>query len=269
MGLSDQYCDAVYREQRMYAAWWPHSKVRLGDYGTLEGRRFVRLGNIVDPPLSIQPALIPEPLGNRYRVELATRDTSVFKFGAGFEVTSGYVSVKPGLKVDFTDDFGLYVNLGGVSVQKMMNLADVATAVCRAATLKDSDPKKWHDRRFVLVTEVCEAKNAVVLLSQRKGTQIVLEAKADVPNIDLANVNLSFELKKDSTSTAQFFPQEPGKPLAITPLFSLAYVDRGVFGLGGGNLKPKTLSGATAKAPTLVSLNDGDLAELGPPEGDG
>src|SRR5688572_18819993 len=118
MGLAEQFCNAIYREQQLYAAWWPHSKMRLGDYGVLEGRRFVRMGNIADPPLLIRPEIVAEVAANKYRVEIATRDTSVFKFGGGFQVTNGYVAINPGLKVEFTNDFGLYVSLGGVSVRK-------------------------------------------------------------------------------------------------------------------------------------------------------
>lgn len=246
MGIASDYCAAVHAEQTAYAAWPPNNRVKLGDYGELDGKRFVRLGNVADSPLSLGVDVRPEPEpGSRYRVEFATDTANVRKFGANATIGNGIVSVNPGLQVEFTSQFGLYMSLSGVQVRKIENLAEVALAVCAAARRRDDDPRKWHDRRYVLVTEVYEATNAVALLSSRRGSRVVLEATARVPSVDLANLELSFEVRDDTTSTQQFFPDDARRPLKLAPFFALAYVDRGFLGAGSGELKPRSIAVAS------------------------
>ncbi|MCA9632711.1 MAG: hypothetical protein KC766_33895, partial [Myxococcales bacterium] len=251
MGLADDYADAIHGQQKLYATWWPNARVQPGDYGTLSGRRFRRLGHINDAPLLVDVKVKVDAPTARYRMELAHEEASVTKFGAGVEVAVGVVSAKPGLKVSFESRFGFYMLLGGATVRRIDNLAAIKPRIEALAESDDDDPRKWDDRRWVLVTEVIEATNGLVLLSKKRGTEIVLEATADVPNIDLAGGQIGFTVRRDSTSTQQFFPERA--PLHLTPLMALAHVDRGLFGRGAATLADK-LGGGGPPEPTKARL---------------
>ena len=46
MDLADIYSESIHNNLRMYAAWPIDTPLNLGDFGTLEGQLFQRLGNL-------------------------------------------------------------------------------------------------------------------------------------------------------------------------------------------------------------------------------
>ncbi|MBZ0119238.1 MAG: hypothetical protein K8H88_19750 [Sandaracinaceae bacterium] len=251
MGLVDSYLGKVHSQMRFRGIYPINTELKIGDFGTLRGHRFIREGNLgVATDMSKMGGVIAtESLelpveGSEYDNKFSLGEARAVEFGANATVDN-VVKVKAGLQVSFQSEFSAFVALSEMRVETMRNLKAVGDElVDRAAS------NVWaYNGRFV-VTQLIRASSMVLLLSSRAGTRVELEASGDVPQIDLAKAGLSFRLVYNDTGDSQFFPTD-AKRAVVTPFFWVHGVDRGPFGWfrGGFNQLEAVAPGAMAPEP--------------------
>jgi len=104
-----------------------------------------------------------------------------------------------------------------------------------------------------VITQLITASSMILLLSHRSGTRVELEAKGDIPQIDLADANLAFRLVYNDTGDSQDFPTGTDGP-PVTPFYWVHGVDRGPFGWFRGGFNPA----AVGAAPEFQFRDDND-----------
>lgn len=264
MSIVEDYTGAVYKEQGFYAAYPPYAPISLGDFGLVQGRCFRYIGNIgrLSTPIPVhEDGARLDPA--RYRHEFKVKQARAIKLGAGARFEE-VIAAKASLAVEFASGFGAYVALAGATVRTISNLDAVGAALCRRAELSRDQRDYWDAGRYSVVTQLIHAEKAVVVMSAGGRTKIVLEAKGDVPNVDLTDVRASFRLVYDDTSEQQFYPQDEA-PQRVTPFMWLMKVDTGFLGLSQPELVEQSADAsrelrAPAEPPRLVP--DGTAFDL-------
>ncbi|HEU4536520.1 MAG TPA: hypothetical protein VFS00_20485 [Polyangiaceae bacterium] len=240
MGLVDEYCDAVYRETGMRAAYPPNVPVALGDYGTLEEGVFRRLGALSDFGLAVRP----KAEGATMSREFKTRRVSKALLGAGAAVREGLVLASPSLELGFDADFSVFVALAGCThhgVDDLQALGEAIVALYRQG--------RW-DADWAFVSSLVASSNTTVIVARERGSKMVLSASAEVASLDLADASLSLRVVFDSASSEAWVTEKaaPGGQ-KLTPFFWLHRVKTNLF---GGHPRVQTLHSAP-RAPAAPS----------------
>jgi hypothetical protein len=215
--------------------------ISVGDYGSLNGRLWTRLGSIRDPQFAIQFTTTPgtQTVSREYKSENTSR--ALFAAGAGVATPAG-VSANAKLELEFHDDFSVYMNLISCTIEEMDRQAEIGEELIRRSKLSSSAPGYWNHGKFRMVTSVVRSNNTTIVVASKKGARMTLEASAQVPTgqiIDLKDPQLKLNVSSD-VNVSESWITERGTQGFLTPLFTLGYVDRGWFGAGGGEFKPAT-----------------------------
>ena len=127
-----------------------------------------------------------------------------------------------GIVVQFAAEKAVVFEASGVEHQMITRVDELDRYIERA---KESN--QWQDE-WVVISDLMVAKSATVLISQGKDANIALKAKANVPNLSLANLEAQFETAMKSQMNTTIICQA-----GLTPLFKVRGIVKKFGGLGG------------------------------------
>jgi len=174
-----------------YANWPPGELLRLGDTGTLDGKIFIRDGN-VQSDLGLQVDSRTDQTGDHYSFK--SEDSVSIGFTA-----KGQTTAQPGLaaraaiEIGFSSKDSVFFNAAGVRHHSLENPALLGRLI-----LELHKQGKWSPRRFV-VTRLVESDNCTTIISGSSRSSIRLEAQSDVPRIDLADASLKLDVATENS----------------------------------------------------------------------
>jgi hypothetical protein len=159
MAIKIEY-GASFRDQlHHFPVWDVGSAISLGDYGTVDGNCFSKLGNISD--WDIRPELDTSMPPAAY-YEFTSEGTKVINTGA----TAGVAGAKGALEVHFETAFSMFVRADLSHVVSMANVARVGNQLKSAVGWK---------RKYCWVSSVRVARSFVLLMNTRGSSSIKLE----------------------------------------------------------------------------------------------
>lgn len=224
--VATSYCKTLQKQFRdFYAIWPPNAPIRLGDFGYLQGPVFSRKSSLASVGITDWKARSGRGAPSTYTCTTAS-GTEV-KFHAKGEVNTGGVPLaKATAEVKFSRGEAIFFNAAGCV------LDEIEDQIGLGRTVLDMFAKKTWNDDWAVVTGIVRSGATTVAVSAEAGASVLLEASADQPNIDLANVNAGLHVGT-SRSLSSLFVGEAG----FTPLVRLSKVRRKffegrVFGIG-------------------------------------
>jgi hypothetical protein len=212
MGLVSKYVNEVRNQTAMTAVYPPNTALQLGAVGSIIDDIFIPEGNIEAFSIPFETSG-PGPILRR-----EFKSSSVIKttFAAGASVNVANVAnVKARLELEFGSEFGVFVAVTGCRQQQIKDINAV-----RAAVMELRTAGKWNDG-WRIVTSLTTAKNLTIIVARQRNSKIVLEAEGNVPQIDLANVELKLNVVVDSTSSEQWITETADDKQLFTPFCGL------------------------------------------------
>jgi len=179
MDVADVYTQEIRRQSGKYhAAWVPEAQFELGSYGVLDGRRFVYQGSIAH-------------LGIPFKTREGTAEAASQWSTAGStkvifspQATIGGTKVSAKLDIEFSSEKAMFFSAAGCQSSRI----DDMTAL-EKALIEKVNSKEWR-KHWVVVTELIRSRATIVLVSGGRSAKATIEARADVPQIDLANASI-------------------------------------------------------------------------------
>jgi hypothetical protein len=251
--LVDVYTNAVYVNLRpLRANWEPSQPIALGDYGTLKGDAFERLGNVTSLGLEIGET-IDDDVGDQ-KIFSSGGNTSV-NFHAKGSATQGVAPINANIEIAFAAADAAFFNAAGCSYSMIKEKSALGDAI-----MKQFNDAKWR-REWAVVTDLVKAKSTTVVISSSTGGSIVLEADAKFPQIDLANADIGLTLKSARNIGYQVISKN-----GLSPLICLSKIQP-KFWIWGDQFKPLTtrmllnshLTSAMEDSPTIRTESKEDL----------
>jgi len=187
-GIADRYCENIHKNiEPYYATWIPSLPIRVGDYGKMDGKIFIRQGNI-KTGFGVDFSVLNDQDSGDY--EYKSSGVNVIKIGGGTGI--GEVA-KVGLKFSFSSQYEIFF----------------LAANCLADMMEDSPAvidklrpifKQKQMKGYRIVTQAIKAGASTVMVSSAKQSELVIEAKSEeIKEIDLKGPEASFSLKSEKT----------------------------------------------------------------------
>lgn len=209
MGLADRYCENIHKNiEPYYATWLPTVPVKLGDYGKMDGKIFIRQGNITT---DFGVNFTVETDQDSGDFEYKSSGTNAINTNASGDGTVGIV--KALLTISFT-------NQGDVFFVAASCLADMMNGVPSVIEQLTPQFKAKKMKGYMIVTQVVKAGTSTIAVSAEKGAQLSIEASApEVPAIDLKSPQGQFSVKSESNISFKVVAKT-----GLNPLFQLEEV---------------------------------------------
>lgn len=223
--MSDQlatvYTDAVHFNLKQYATWPIGALLRLGDYGTLEGSQFKRIGNIADKPFSIECKEDKSRAPLFFDFRSAEVDETNTKAGASANVGSVPASINAKATLKFEKSNSVYFRSIRLVYSRIDNFAQISKDIMRKF-----ESGSWNGN-YVFISELFTSKGTTVIISNSNNAVIDVEAGAKgVEQIDLADANASLSVTHARNVGLKVIANqvENQKYDELVPLFTLAGV---------------------------------------------
>jgi hypothetical protein len=184
MGLADRYCENIHNNiEPYYATWLPTIPIKLGDYGKMDGKIFVRQGNI-KTDFGIDFTFEADTDAGDY--EYKSTGTNTIGTNA-----SADGSVKASLTISFTNTNDVYFVSANCLADMMNNIPSVLEQLAPQFKAKKM-------KGYMIVSQVIKGGTSTVAVSSDKGSQLVLEASTPaLPTPDIKNPQASFNVKSE------------------------------------------------------------------------
>jgi hypothetical protein len=190
--LADVYTTAVHHNLKQYATWPIGSLLQVGDYGTLQGTMFNRIGNIADARFKIKCKEAQSPARLVFEFKSAEIEETKLRAGASANVTGTPATVNAKATLNFAKSNSVYFRSTRLSYMRLDNFADVSQAIM------DAFKKGAWDGNLVFIQDLFISKGTTVIISISDGATIDIEATAKgIEQIDLADVNAGLSFTHD------------------------------------------------------------------------
>lgn len=206
MGLADEYARDIRQNLRLYANWPWGEPAALGDFGFVNNEMLIRAGNLSD--LGVAFKVREDSTGDQvdYRSKDAVDVTFTAKGkAAGGEVASAKVSI------GFKQQSAVFLNLADCTMESISNLAAL-TPVFERLVKKG----KWNPN-YRFVSRIARAGSSTIAISSGSKGSLVLQAAADVKQIDLADASVKLGVASESNVGLKVICRA-----GLTPLLGLA-----------------------------------------------
>jgi hypothetical protein len=178
------YTEAIRDHFKIFYANWPIGEpLKLGDYGIMSGKIFIREGNIVDDyNIPFQPRIDPSQ-GNYYFK--STDSVKVEFFPKGSYIQPGMPRIKASMKMDFANEEAVFFNAAGIRNHSIESSAKLGETI-----LSMFKEEKWSEKK-VIITRLVQADSTTVIISGKSNASISLDAESEaIPNIKLADASI-------------------------------------------------------------------------------
>lgn len=184
--IVDIYTEAVHGHLKpMFANWEPGKPIKLGDFGTMNKKRFIHEGNIKNFGIKLKIRK-DEKCDNR---EFTSGNKTEISFIPKGKFTDGNIYTNASLKVEFGSEQGVLFNAVNCKHDIIINKQDVGDKI-----IELYNNKKW-EKDWVIITEIVKSGSTTILVSGSKSSSIVLEADANIKNLNLIDTSLKLKVK--------------------------------------------------------------------------
>jgi len=214
-----QYTDEMKKKFGYFATWNPGVPLKLGDIGTLRNNVFTRLSNLSlrGIEFEIRPDETKTPLEHN-----SEGSVSVTTKLSGTVAPQGSVltNLDAGIIVEFSKENSTLFkanNTTSPSIKDNIKLGEQILQLYREG--------KWN-KNWVIITELVEAENATVIISNNSNSRIELKANAniDAPTFDIADAEFKFSTQFSRGLETKIISAE-----ALTPLFKVMGMKTRIF----------------------------------------
>lgn len=160
--LIEFYTNSVNKKTGYFAAWPINSTIKLGDYGKLNGKLFVKHGNIID---MFHINVIEQP-GIGTVKEYSFKEGKNVSMIANAGVSDGNISSS--IEIKFEGECGVFFSIDGCSYSEVRNFQEVGERV-----IEQYISSNW-DEDFVLVTDLVKADASTIVISNGDNAEIKL-----------------------------------------------------------------------------------------------
>lgn len=228
--LAKVYTSSVHDQLRLYGAWPIGEEIGLGDYGKLEGDRFVRRGNIAkDYGITVTPAASDVKLS----FEFKSSGIAETRFNVDGSSGQGGVGASAAVKVTFANEDSVYFRSIDLTHHCVDNLTDVNRRIMEAFKLESWDGKN------VFIHSLFQSGGTTILISSSSDGSIELEAAGKgLLELDLANASAGLVVKSEKNVGLKVIAEGD-----LSPLLSLSAVRPknrwlALLGLSGKSVQP-------------------------------
>lgn len=214
-----QYTNEMKKKFGYYATWNPGVPLKLGDIGTFNDNVFTRLSNLADRGIEfeVRPDETKTPLEHN-----SEGSVSVTTKLSGTVAPQGSVltNLDAGIIVEFSKENSTLFkanNTTSPSIKDTITLGEQVLKLYREG--------KWN-KNWVIITELVEAENATVIISNNSNSKIELKANAniDAPTFDIADAEFKFSTQFSKGLETKIISAE-----GLTPLFKVMGMKTRIF----------------------------------------
>lgn len=207
--VQQQYTSEMKKKFGYYATWNPGVPLKLGDIGIFKKNVFTRVAGLQDFNISfdIRPDDTKTPL--EYN---SSGNVTVTTKLSGTVAPQGSVlnNLDAGIIVEFGKEKSTLFKANNTttpSIQNTIRLGEQIIELFKAG--------KW-DKNWVVITELVEAENSTIIISNTTNGKIELKANADIgaANFDIANGKFEFSPQFSRGLETKIISAE-----GLTPLF--------------------------------------------------
>jgi hypothetical protein len=164
MSIQRSYTQTIARELRRYAVWQPGEALTLGDYGTLNGATFYRLGHISE---FVEPSLMDIRTSSTSTLEFTSEGTRVAMLAG--EGDASAIRAQATLKIGFARRDAIYLRASGIQTRDVANVRSVSE------TLRAHPQWKFE---WAVLSNLTSATKASIILSMGANTEVSVLAEA-------------------------------------------------------------------------------------------
>lgn len=208
MALSRLYADEIRKQFfPLYASFPPSSPLQLGDYGTLSGNVFQRVGNVRDLGIQFQVRLDDSP--EQYKFTSASGVTVEFHTKGSGNV-NGVANARAGLTITFKKENSVFFNAADGLLNTIEDQATLATQI-----LALHEQRRWNFDH-VVITGLVQAGSSTVVVSASSESAVSFEATADTTaRIDLADASIGFATTRATDLALELVAKSGSTPLLL------------------------------------------------------
>ena len=215
----EQYTDEMKKKFGYYATWNPGLPMKLGDIGTFNDNQFNCLSNIDN--LGIEFEIRPDE--TKTTLEHNSKGSVCISTKlAGTIAPQGSVltNMDAGIIVEFSKEYSTLfkaINTTTPSIKDKIKLGDEILELYKNG--------KWN-KKWVVITELVEAENATILISNDSNGKIELKANSNIDalSLDIADAELKFSTQFSRGLNTNIICAE-----GLTPLFKVMGMKTRIF----------------------------------------
>jgi len=224
-----QYLKEINDKFNYRANWEPNKPLAIGDIGILEKGIFSLRSSLTQEKIPMQ-VRTEESTGNlKYTSSGAVSIKSKLS-GQGKIPQSALGELDAGFSIEFNKEQAIVFEINGYKTHLVENVGEIEREVMQRF-MGNTWPKDW-----VIITELVQADNATILISNSKDSAIDLKANGNMeasPNLSLADASLELGVVSRRGIATEIVARQ-----GITPLYRAAGIKTKLFG-GGGSLASK------------------------------
>lgn len=214
-----QYTNEMKKNFGYYATWNPGVPLKLGDIGTFSDNVFTRLSNLADRGIDFEIRTDETKTPLEHNSEGSVSVTTKLS-GTVAPQGSVLTNLDAGIIVEFSKENSTLFKANNTTSPSIKDTIKLGEQV-----LKLYKEGKWN-KNWVIVTELVEAENATIIISNNSNSKIELKANAniDAPTLDIADAEFKF-----STQFSKGLETKIISAAGLTPLFKVMGMKTRIF----------------------------------------
>ncbi|HLF63265.1 MAG TPA: hypothetical protein VI603_05920 [Saprospiraceae bacterium] len=216
-----QYLNEINNRFQYRATWEPNKTLAIGDIGILEKGIFSLRSTLAKE--NIPPTIrTDENEGSMKYTSEGAVDITAKLSGQTSMPQSGLAQGDAGITIQFKKQDAVVFQINGSRTHQIENTGEIEREVLQRFR-ENKWPKDW-----VIITELVQAKEATILISNSKDSKIELKANANVhaaSDLDIADAQLQFGVVAKRGIATEIIAKE-----GITPLYRVSGIKKPVFG---------------------------------------
>lgn len=216
-----QYLSEINKQFQYRATWEPNKTLAIGDIGILEKGIFSLRSTLTQENIPASVRVDESDGSMKYQSEGAV-DINFKLAGEASIPQSQLGQGDAGITIQFKKQDAVVFQINGTRTHQLTNTGEIEREVLKRFR-ENSWPKDW-----VIITELVQAKEATILISNSKDSKIELKANADVQassQLNIADAELQFGVVSKRGLTTEIVAKQ-----GITPLYRASGIKKPVFG---------------------------------------
>jgi hypothetical protein len=240
------YHQEMHKNLGYFATWLPASIVELGDIGLLQDGRFRRVGSLREFGIALSEVREGTSEDMSYSDSAKRADGVVASAGVPKALGEGELSISFSRQGGFIFEA---IGMRNIEIADRLAMAD--------SILHVYEQGRWKPD-WMVVEAMYRARSATIIVSEESASEVVLKAKAKVPDgvLPLADPSLGLTV---SSSTGKVVHVLAGDDLC--PLYSCVKVSDRWRPFGGPNVVPVRGDGSRDGLKALARPTIGDLLD--------
>jgi hypothetical protein len=227
-----QYLKEINKKFQYRATWEPGKTLRIGDIGILEKGIFSLRSTLEQEQIALQ-IRVDESEGSLKYTSEGSVEIKAKLAGEMSMPQSQLAKGDAGFVVQFKKQNAVVFTINGTKTYQIENTGQIEREVLQRFA-ENKWPKDW-----LIITELVEAKEATILISNAKDSQIELKANADISpssELNIADAEFNFSVVSKRGLSTEIIAKE-----GVTPLYRVAGIRKPL--LGDPSLGSKELFG--------------------------